>query len=136
MKSVFTAAIAIAAVSFSSFNAYAFPMQVSNVTLACESNSQSSSEIYVEVFAATQASPLHRVKVSSAEGEVIAETEVQENFGEKTSSLESENLRLDLRANTQGRIQGKLTLRNNEGTVFFPVTCQKFYQIMKSAELE
>lgn len=140
-KMIFTAIASLISIS-----AHALPYQVSNLALSCKDSSIRipGTQMLVEVFSATQQNPNHQLRITRLDmnqGDIVLfEGPVQENFGEKSSALVSDTAELHVTANNKGQIAGKATVlvqtENGTETLNFPVTCQKFYQIMKSAELE
>lgn len=132
----------IALTTLASLSANALPFQVSNLALSCKDSSMRipESQIIVEVFAATQKNPNHQLRIThqdlNAGATVLFDGPVAENFGEKSSLLSSDDAELFVKADKQGLVTGYAALKNGTEVLKFPVTCQKFYQIMKSAELE
>lgn len=137
MKKMFISFILTTISASTGFSAISLPLQTKSLSLSCSTNQSPGSQLILEVFAATQTNPNFQIRITrndmNLENEVILEDIVNENFGERFSTLSNSNIKLEIIANNRGIIEGKVSLRDGKNLVILPVTCQKYYQIMKSA---
>lgn len=89
----------------------------------------------VEVFAKSSFRPDVTVTVQAVDtnlgNEVIYTGPVQEQIADYTSQFVGENMHMSLVAEVTGGIRGQIVLANGEETMAIPVSCKKFYHIMK-----
>ena len=89
----------------------------------------------VEVFAKSSLRPDVIVRVQAIDTNLGTETlysgPVVEQIEDVRSQFVSENLNLSLVSENSGEIRGQVIIQQGEEVLAFPVSCQKYYHILK-----